>query len=146
MSDSNIPDYVRNNLPSPNISINQFLAISLPPRTSVTARLMRVEKYLSEEPPNIHNVNNVKELMPPPADVVLALKCHLRVQNNSATYKHSYHEDVVTEVLEQLNTSVSPIIVDTRLPKLRDQSTRWIWNAYETINKDILVKKVKLEL
>ena len=34
---------------------------------------MRVEKYLSEQPPNIHNVNNVSELLPPPAEVALVL-------------------------------------------------------------------------
>ena len=82
---SDIPDYVRNNLPSPNVSINEFLAIFLPPCTSVTVRLMRVEKYLSEQPPNIHNVNNVSELLPPPAEVVLALKRRLRDQNGSIT-------------------------------------------------------------
>ena len=46
---------------------------------------MRVEKYLSEQPPNIHNVNNVSELLPPPAEVVLALKRRLRDQNGSVT-------------------------------------------------------------
>ena len=79
----------------------------------------------------------------------IAQPCDVRIQRPfKLSIKHLYHEDVVTEILEQLNTraSVSPIVVDTRLPKLRDQSARWIWNAYEIINKDMLVKKVKLEL
>jgi hypothetical protein len=75
---SDIPDYVRNNLPSPNVSINEFLAISLPPYTSVTARLMRIKKYVSKQPPNIHNVDNVGELLPPPAEVIMGLKHQLQ--------------------------------------------------------------------
>ena len=82
---SDIPDYVHNNLPSPNVSINEFLAIFLLPCTSVTVCLMHVEKYLSEQPPNIHNVNNVSELLPPPAEVVLVLKRRLRDQIGSVT-------------------------------------------------------------
>lgn len=60
--------------------------------------------------------------------------------------KRSYHEDVVTEILEQLSTNVKPISVDTRLPTLRDRSTRWIWNAYQAIKKDVLVRKVTFGL
>ena len=73
----------------------------------------------------------------------IAQPCDVGIQRPfKLSIKRSYHEDVVTEILEQLNANVSPIVVDTRLPKLRDQSTRWIWKAYETINKDTLVKKV----
>ena len=59
--------------------------------------------------------------------------------------KRSYQEDVVTEMLNQLGneeTSAVNIQVDTRLPVLRDRSTRWIWNAYKAVSQEELVKKV----
>ena len=56
--------------------------------------------------------------------------------------KRTYHEDVVTEILDQLNAGASLISMDTHLPTLRDQSTRWIWNAYQAIKNDALVQKV----
>lgn len=57
--------------------------------------------------------------------------------------KRSYQEDVVSEMLNQLgNEEVSAVNIDTRLPVLRDQSTRWIWNAYKAISREELVKKV----
>jgi hypothetical protein len=69
---------VHNTLLSPNISIDEFLAISLPPYASVNPRLMHVEKYVSKQPTNLHNINNVGELLPPPIEVVAALEHHLR--------------------------------------------------------------------
>jgi hypothetical protein len=57
--------------------------------------------------------------------------------------KRSYQEDIVTEMLNQLsNKEGSAVNIDTRLPVLRDQSTRWIWNAYKAVSREELVKKV----
>jgi hypothetical protein len=48
----------------------------------------------------------------------IAQPCDVGIQRPfKLSIKCSYHEDVVMEILEQLNTNVSPIIVDTRLPK-----------------------------
>lgn len=59
--------------------------------------------------------------------------------------KRSYHEDVVSEILEQYNNKEDPepIQIDTRIGALRDRSTRWLWNAYKAISNKELVKKVK---
>jgi hypothetical protein len=93
-----------------------------------------------------HHGNIILDYVPGGCTSV-AQPCDVGIQRLfKLSIKRSYHEGVVTEILEQLNSNVSPIVVDTRLPKLRNQSTRWIWNAYETINKDTLVKKVKLKL
>jgi hypothetical protein len=71
---SSIPTYARNQLPSRNISVNKFLAVSIPPCVSATARLTRIEKYISEQPPNITHVSNLSKLLSPSAEVVKALK------------------------------------------------------------------------
>ena len=59
--------------------------------------------------------------------------------------KRSYQEDIVTEMLNQLGNNLKEglaVNIDTRLPVLRDQSTRWIWNAYKAVSREELVKKV----
>ena len=56
--------------------------------------------------------------------------------------KRSYHEDIVSEVMCQLQANVEVIQIDSRLGVMRDRSTRWLWNAYQTINNEALVKKV----
>ncbi len=75
---SNIPAYVRSQLPSHNLSVNEFLTVSLLPYASGTARFMRVKKYISEQPPNISHIDNVGELLSPPADIVTELQLCLK--------------------------------------------------------------------
>lgn len=57
--------------------------------------------------------------------------------------KRTYHEDIVSEVLEQIDTKSEVITIDSRLSTLRDRSTRWIWKAYKAISNEALVKKVR---
>ena len=63
--------------------------------------------------------------------------------------KRSYQEDIVTEMVNQLGNEESgssrdssALNIDTRLPVLRDKSTRWIWNAYKAVSRKELVKMV----
>jgi hypothetical protein len=44
--------------------------------------------------------------------------------------------------MEQLSAKADLITIESRLPVLRDRSTRWLWNAFQTINNKELVKKV----
>ena len=62
------------------------------------------------------------------------------------TCYRSYHEDVVTEIMEQLDSGAAVVDFDTHIGMLRDRSTRWIWNAYKAINNENLVKKVRIFL
>lgn len=74
----------------------------------------------------------------------VAQPCDVGIQRPfKLSIKRSYHEDVVAEILDQLNDNTSPVSIDTRLPTLRDRSTRWIWNGYESIKKEGLVTKVR---
>ena len=57
--------------------------------------------------------------------------------------KRSYHEDVVSEVMHQLESQATIVDFDTHVGAMRDRSTRWIWNAYQAINHENLVKKVR---
>ena len=76
----------------------------------------------------------------------VAQPCDVGIQR---PFKHSikcsYHEDVVSNVLSQLenNADSDLVTLDTRLGVLRDQSTRWLWNAYQAVNNKALVKKVR---
>jgi hypothetical protein len=95
-----------------------------------------------------HHSNIILDYVPGGCTSV-AQPCDVGIQRPfKLSIKRSYHEDVVTEILGQLNnnTSSESIHIDTRLPTLRDQSTRWIWNAYQTINKEALVQKVERQL
>jgi len=56
--------------------------------------------------------------------------------------KRSYHEDIVTAILKQIDNEVVDITVDRKLGVLRDQSVSWLWKAYQTLNKPEIVKKV----
>ena len=44
--------------------------------------------------------------------------------------------------LDSEEASESAVKIDTHLPVLQDQSTRWIWNAYKAVSQEELVKKV----
>lgn len=61
--------------------------------------------------------------------------------------KQSYHEDIVQELLQQIDLggkADNKLTIETRLPILRDRSTRWLSNAFRAINKEALVKKVSV--
>lgn len=55
--------------------------------------------------------------------------------------RRSYHEDIVQEISKQLEKG-KIVSVDKQIATLRDRSVRWIWNAYNSLNKPDLVKKV----
>ncbi len=61
-------------------------------------------------------------------------------------YKHSlkwsYHKDVVKEILEQINTGNELISVTKQKGTMQDWSVAWMWNAFNTLNKEETVKKV----
>ena len=63
--------------------------------------------------------------------------------HSNHSIKCSYHEDVVSEILSQLDKGANLATLDTRLSILRDQSTCWLWNAYQTVNNQALIKKVR---
>lgn len=58
--------------------------------------------------------------------------------------KVSAHNDVVNEVLDQLKcgTPIVDVKVDTTLGILRDRTVHWLWNAFETLNRPEVIKKV----
>ena len=75
----------------------------------------------------------------------IAQPCDVGIQRPfKHSMKKSYHKDIVAEVLEQLKAGEDVVTIDTRLPLLRDHSTHWLWNVYQTVNKEALVKKVNL--
>jgi hypothetical protein len=56
--------------------------------------------------------------------------------------KHSYHQDVVTDILEQIDQGKDTIVVEKRLGILCDWSVGWLWDAYQTLNNEQTIKKV----
>jgi hypothetical protein len=57
--------------------------------------------------------------------------------------KRSYHQDVITDILEQIDQGKDNIVVEKRLGVLRDRSVDWLWNAYQTLNNEETIKKVR---
>lgn len=73
----------------------------------------------------------------------VAQPCDVGIQRPfKHSIKRSYHEDVVSNILAQLNEGNESTNIDTRLAVLRNASTRWLWNAFQTLNNRELVKKV----
>ncbi|KIK77064.1 hypothetical protein PAXRUDRAFT_167970 [Paxillus rubicundulus Ve08.2h10] len=69
--------------------------------------------------------------------------CDVRVQRVfKHSLKRSYHADVVQQISAQINDGVEHIIIDKQLGVLRDHSVAWLWDAYTTVNKPALIKKV----
>jgi hypothetical protein len=60
--------------------------------------------------------------------------------------KRSYHEDVVEEMLVQIDKKSEIFTIDDRIMILRNRSVRWLWNAYNSVNKKEIVQKVSLTL
>lgn len=74
----------------------------------------------------------------------VAQPCDVGIQRLfKLSIKRSYHEDVVSEVMRQLESQATVVDFDTHVGAMRDRSTRWIWNAYQAINHENLVKKVR---
>jgi hypothetical protein len=57
--------------------------------------------------------------------------------------KRSYHQDVVTDILEQIDQGKDKIMVEKRLGILRDRSVGWLWDAHRTLNNKQTIKKVR---
>lgn len=58
--------------------------------------------------------------------------------------KQSAHDDVVQEVLQQLKIpgkQLDDVIIDTTLGVLRNHTVKWMWNAFEKLNKPKIIKK-----
>lgn len=73
----------------------------------------------------------------------VAQPCDVGIQRPfKHSIKRSYHEDVVSNILSQLENEADLVTLDTHLGVLRDRSTRWLWNAYQAVNNKALVKKV----
>jgi hypothetical protein len=74
----------------------------------------------------------------------VAQPCDVGIQRLfKLSIKRSYHEDVVSEVMRQLESKATIVDFNTHVGAMRDRSTRWIWNAYQAINNESLVKKVR---
>ena len=56
--------------------------------------------------------------------------------------RKSYHEDVVTELLAQLDAKTEVPKIDDRLGTICDRSVKWLWNAFQALSNPDLVKKV----
>lgn len=55
--------------------------------------------------------------------------------------KVSYHADLVDDFLGQMKEN-RELRFDTHIGPLRDASVGWLWNAYQVIQKEALIKKV----
>ncbi|KAF5321301.1 hypothetical protein D9619_000198 [Psilocybe cf. subviscida] len=72
----------------------------------------------------------------------VAQPCDVGIQRPfKHSVKRSYHEDVVANIMEQLDLQADTVTIDTRLGVLRNASTRWLWNAYQTVNDKALMQK-----
>ena len=45
-------------------------------------------------------------------------------------------------MLEQIERDEPLLVVDKRIKSVHDQSVTWLWNAYNVVNNQTLVKKV----
>lgn len=57
--------------------------------------------------------------------------------------KRSYHEAVVDEMVQKLESGLTLLTTDKHIKIVQDCSVSWLWNAYNTVNKVALVKKVR---
>jgi hypothetical protein len=56
--------------------------------------------------------------------------------------KRSFHENIVEEMLAQIDEGKETIMVEKKLAILRDRTPKWLCDAYKTVNKPEIVKKV----
>ncbi len=72
-----------------------------------------------------------------------AQPCDVGIQRPlKLSIKRSYHEDVVNDVLAQLDQNAEVVVLGGTRAQLRNNSVRWLVNAYRDLNKPDLVKKV----
>jgi hypothetical protein len=73
----------------------------------------------------------------------VAQPCDVGIQRPfKLSIKQSYHEDVIQELLQQMNSgskAKDELTIETRLPILRDRSTGWLLSAFKAINHEALV-------
>ena len=76
----------------------------------------------------------------------VAQPCDVGIQ---CLFKHvtnrAYLEDVVAAILTQIDNKTEKITFDDNLPILRDASIRWMWLAYQALNKVDIVQKVSYQ-
>jgi len=69
--------------------------------------------------------------------------CDVEMQR---VFKHSlkcsYHSDVAQEMLQQLAHNEN-LVIDKCVAIMRDWSITWMWDAFKTVGKSIIVKKVR---
>ena len=70
-----------------------------------------------------------------PCDV--GIQCPLKL-----LAKRSYHKDVVQEMLVQIDKKSEIFTIDDWIMILQNQSVRWLWNAYNSVNKKEIIQKV----
>ena len=56
--------------------------------------------------------------------------------------KRSYHEDIVKIMTAQIESGAEVLIFDRRRGFLRNLSVKWLWDAYQAVNKPEIVGKV----
>jgi hypothetical protein len=56
--------------------------------------------------------------------------------------KCSYHEDVISAILKQIDDGADIVEIDKKLGVLRDQSVSWLWKAHQTLNRPKIIKNV----
>jgi hypothetical protein len=76
----------------------------------------------------------------------VAQPCDVGIQR---LFKHTtnraYLEDVVAAILTQIDGKTEKITFDDHLPILRDASVRWMWLAYQALNKVDIMQKVSYQ-
>ena len=67
------PPEIQRYLPQNNLSVCEFITVDLP-KSAPRTRFMRTQKYISEQPPTVENVNEIASLPPPPDDILSTLQ------------------------------------------------------------------------
>ena len=91
------------------------------------------------------NFNNIILNYVPGGCTGLHQPCDVGIQRPfKHSIKRSYHESVITEMLEKIEKDSPVLTVDKSIATLRNRSVTWLWNAFNAINKPDLIKKVNL--
>jgi Ulp1 protease family, C-terminal catalytic domain len=79
-----LPPNIQKHLPPTNLSVHQFLAVTLPPCATVTTRLWRTQKYYSNLLPTSDNVDEITSLLQvsPPDDILVNLQQLVQTQSD----------------------------------------------------------------
>jgi hypothetical protein len=59
--------------------------------------------------------------------------------------KRSYHKNIVNKILAQLEKRKTTLTIGDCLRVLQNRSVCWLWNAYQSVNHEELVKKVRTD-